>query len=670
MADYVSKYTGAEIDEAVGKALNGGTGSGANGVSPTVEVSKSGKVTTLTIKDAEGTKTATVKDGEDGTSVTVASVSESTADGGSNVVTFSDGKTLTVKNGSGGSSGATVTAENITSALGYTPANAETVAELSEEIADLKENAGSVGGTTIPDYVRTAAEEVAEKIISINGAAKGGASGSAGYTNQLPISTDGAGAVYNGTGWKENTRISSSGTIKDGVGTNLTGYMPAKPGDVLRMQGITLGKNGVPSGYTGSFLWCFDGGYTRLGSLTRGDENGDGDFLPTESDDGILTYTIPDTYACAYIRLQVRTISDTSVITINEEITEGGGGTTGGADAVPVTFAVLSDLHWNDADAPRHLSAKHALEVVSETAPVDAALFLGDLIPNWTWMSYEDAIGDISNCRKAYVGLPMPSLWLRGNHDNNAYPDEFISKAEIYTRIARKQHNNWVSNPADPFGGYGYMDFDSSRIRVICVNTSDNDQFGAKTPPDDESIGGLLGAINVTAAQLQWLADVALDFGCKTDPAAWGIVVVSHIPISLYTDSTYTGDDGVTWECKIQNVSTLINAYVNGTSFTATVNGETANADFINVESRAEMICFVSGHKHAMLSGTIDGFLDIVCPNTCSAGEKTSTDGNAYPKTAIGTVGETAVSFITIDRANRKIYANVYGSGYDREFDY
>lgn len=43
--------------------------------------------------------------GKDGTSVTVASVSESSADGGSNVVTFSDGKTLTVKNGSKGSKG-------------------------------------------------------------------------------------------------------------------------------------------------------------------------------------------------------------------------------------------------------------------------------------------------------------------------------------------------------------------------------------------------------------------------------------------------------------------------------------------------------------------------------------------------------------------------------------
>lgn len=43
--------------------------------------------------------------GASGTSVTVKSVSESTADGGSNVVTFSNGKTVTIKNGSKGSTG-------------------------------------------------------------------------------------------------------------------------------------------------------------------------------------------------------------------------------------------------------------------------------------------------------------------------------------------------------------------------------------------------------------------------------------------------------------------------------------------------------------------------------------------------------------------------------------
>ena len=56
-------------------------------------------------KGEKGDKGDTGAAGADGTSVTVANVNASTADGGSNIVTFSDGKTLTVLNGSKGSKG-------------------------------------------------------------------------------------------------------------------------------------------------------------------------------------------------------------------------------------------------------------------------------------------------------------------------------------------------------------------------------------------------------------------------------------------------------------------------------------------------------------------------------------------------------------------------------------
>ena len=55
------------IEELTDKvnSLEGGTG-GEDGVSPTVEVSKTGSVTTITITDVNGTKTATINDGEKG----------------------------------------------------------------------------------------------------------------------------------------------------------------------------------------------------------------------------------------------------------------------------------------------------------------------------------------------------------------------------------------------------------------------------------------------------------------------------------------------------------------------------------------------------------------------------------------------------------------------------
>ena len=51
------------------------------------------------------TSELTGPEGKPGTSVTVSSVSESTEDDGTNVVTFSDGKTLSIKNGKAGTNG-------------------------------------------------------------------------------------------------------------------------------------------------------------------------------------------------------------------------------------------------------------------------------------------------------------------------------------------------------------------------------------------------------------------------------------------------------------------------------------------------------------------------------------------------------------------------------------
>ena len=84
---------------------------GKDGVSPTVTVSAITGGNRITISDKNGSKSVDVMDGKDGddgndgTSVTVSNVSESTASGGTNVVTFSDGKKVNIKNGKDGKDG-------------------------------------------------------------------------------------------------------------------------------------------------------------------------------------------------------------------------------------------------------------------------------------------------------------------------------------------------------------------------------------------------------------------------------------------------------------------------------------------------------------------------------------------------------------------------------------
>ena len=62
--------------------------------------------TTPSIRGAAGSNGKDGAAGKDGASITVTNVSQSSADSGSNVVTFSDGTTVTIKNGGKGSTGA------------------------------------------------------------------------------------------------------------------------------------------------------------------------------------------------------------------------------------------------------------------------------------------------------------------------------------------------------------------------------------------------------------------------------------------------------------------------------------------------------------------------------------------------------------------------------------
>jgi hypothetical protein len=102
-------YIGSADTGVKAQGQDGSAGRGIKSIARTSGNGAAGTTDTYTITYTDNTtSTLTVyngKNGINGTSVTVESLSESTADGGSNVVTFSDGKTLNVKNGSKGNKG-------------------------------------------------------------------------------------------------------------------------------------------------------------------------------------------------------------------------------------------------------------------------------------------------------------------------------------------------------------------------------------------------------------------------------------------------------------------------------------------------------------------------------------------------------------------------------------
>ena len=108
MANFKLRQTGEQIQKDLDKIENDALVKPASAPSATsiLAVDSTNAQTMLTVGDGLNVKNGALNVTE-GTSITISNVSESTEDGGNNVVTFSDGKTLTVKNGKTGATGAT-----------------------------------------------------------------------------------------------------------------------------------------------------------------------------------------------------------------------------------------------------------------------------------------------------------------------------------------------------------------------------------------------------------------------------------------------------------------------------------------------------------------------------------------------------------------------------------
>ena len=56
------------------------------------------------------------------------------------------------------------------------------------------------------------------------------------YTNQVPLSVDASGAIYNGVGYKSGVSLNSSGAEIPSSGVAVSGYIPVKKGDIIRIK--------------------------------------------------------------------------------------------------------------------------------------------------------------------------------------------------------------------------------------------------------------------------------------------------------------------------------------------------------------------------------------------------------------------------------------------------
>lgn len=156
------------------------------------------------------------------------------------------------------------------------------------------------------------------------------------FTNQVPISTDTDGSIFNKVGYKENVRLSSSGGISGSAqnGSVTTGFIPWY-GDTtyLRMKGVNW-VNVYDIIATGHYyINCYDANKKFLSYLSAGEYPQYTHVVTVTRDaNGIETVKFSETYGTTnamlqnfrkakFIRITARGKGADFIVTINEEIT-------------------------------------------------------------------------------------------------------------------------------------------------------------------------------------------------------------------------------------------------------------------------------------------------------------------------------------------------------------
>lgn len=170
----------------------------------------------------------------------------------------------------------------------------------------------TMGGT---DITATAVSGGTVHIASVTGNVVITAVAVAAYTNQIPISTDASGAVFNGVGYQHGYRLNSSGNPSPQASTYITGFIPVHSGDTVRFEGMGLKEGTAP--INEQRIAFYDANKAVIAAPYWKDTG-----TNTMSGGYLVSMTVPaySGKTVAFARFGCYWIDSHSIITVNEEI--------------------------------------------------------------------------------------------------------------------------------------------------------------------------------------------------------------------------------------------------------------------------------------------------------------------------------------------------------------
>ena len=198
------------------------------------------------------------------------------------------------------------------------------------------------------------------------------------------------------------------------------------------------------------------------------------------------------------------------------------------------------------------------------------------------------------NTKKGMIGN-IPWVYVKGNHERLQSMAEL---GQIYNKSFNSIYGNFIFG--DIYGLYGYRDYADKKIRIVFLNTSDND---------------IENHYSMSATQLQWLSNTLLN-----TPSNYGIVILTHRMIDSIGrwKSNMSAADGEPWD----TYRSILKDFVARTSGSGVDN---ITWDFSTAGAR--LICNLAGDSHFNSYIKRDGVNYIVRQGMQNAGSEMQ--GNA-----------------------------------------
>lgn len=392
----------------------------------------------------------------------------------------------------------------------------------------------------------------------------------------------------------------------------------------------------------------------------------------------ITVYGAVDALSCSEVLVSMLDLDTHYMNNIQAALPEYLSQDEGGANTL--TFTMMSDPHLRQ-NAPHIVDNVEASSAWANLVGNDFIMISGDFIigdlPKQTSLGLIDAAIAAAG---TYGSVPVYAV--KGNHDVNmdykigtdpetgkvVYSNaDRITEKEFYDHAIAHNEDTIVTDPANPYGGYYYVNFSKQKIRLICLNTTEIRQdvdILNSTKSEFQQNGSL------SLQQTTWLVNTALQV-----PTGWAVMVIAHIPpitgANVGVENETTADAPFhTRGIRNSSLTSLLEAFVAGSkgSVTAkTFENGVAKIVYVPYDFTAlqdvEFIGHFSGHVHEDSHSVFNGINYVVV--NCTTPQKrwdTSLDREANTETAL------SLNSFIINRDTRAVECIKVGAGESYSF--